>query len=139
MLSQDVMKKNVECLAPRESVESAARMMRDSNIGFLPICENGGKVLGTLTDRDIAVRMVAEGMPGSTPVEKVMSREVISCKPSDDLKKVQKLMAQHHKSRILCIENGRLVGVISLSDIADRDGAGAAQTMKEVSQREVQS
>lgn len=137
MLCQDVMKRNVECLSPQETVEAAARKMRDGNMGFLPICDSAHKVIGTLTDRDIAIRMVAEGKPPSTPVEKLMSNnKVISCAPNEDIRKAQQLMAQHHVSRILCLEDGKLAGVISLSDLAEKDGAGTVQTMKEVSRRE---
>jgi CBS domain-containing protein len=137
MLCKDVMKSDVVCLSAQDSVEVAARKMRDSNVGFLPICDKGGKVLGTLTDRDIAIRLVAESRPADIPVEQVMSRELIFCKPTDDIKKAQELMGQNRKSRILCIDNGRLAGVISLSDLAQRDSAGSVQTMAQVTQREL--
>lgn len=136
MLCQDVMKKNVECLSLQDTLQTAARKMREGNMGFLPVCDGGQKAIGTVTDRDIAIRAVADGKPPSTPVQQVMTDHVISCSPRDDLKKAQQLMAQHHKSRILCVENGRIMGVISLSDIAQRDGAGSVQTMAQITQRE---
>jgi predicted transcriptional regulator len=69
-----------------------------------------------------------------------MTKEVVACRPKEDLTRVEQLMAQHHKSRVLVIdENNLLVGVISLSDIAERDGAHAAQTMKQVSERETRT
>jgi CBS domain-containing protein len=115
--------------------------MRDENVGFLPVCDAEQKVLGTLTDRDIAVRVMAEAKPPSTPVEQVMTREAVTCKPQDDIQKVQQLMAQNHKSRILCVDDQRkLVGIISLSDIAQHEpGPRASETLRQVSEREVRA
>src|SRR5215204_2008792 len=79
MRCKDIMKRQIECVSPAGTVEHAARRMRDQNIGFLPVCDESGQVVGTITDRDIAVRVVAERQPGTTPVEKVMTNEVVSC------------------------------------------------------------
>jgi len=141
MRCDDVMKANPECLRKDESVRQAACRMRDLNIGFLPICENG-KVLGVLTDRDIAIRYVAEGKDVNTPVEQAMSRQVVACHPEDDILKAQQLMGQAQKSRILVVDaQGTLVGVISLSDIAqlEPDNDNVARTMREVTDREARS
>ncbi len=137
MLCEEVMKRDVECISPREPVEAAARQMRDYNVGFLPVCDQTKKVVGTITDRDIAVRLVAERKPASTFVEDVMTREVVSCGAQDDLQKAEQLMAKNHKSRIMCLDGGgKLIGVISLSDIAQREQAAAWQTLREISSRE---
>jgi CBS domain-containing protein len=138
MKCQELMKNKVECLNSQETVEAAARRMKERDIGFLPICDADGRVLGTLTDRDITIRCVAGGKPATTPVADVMTREVVSCSPDDDLERAQELMRQHKKSRILCIDaSDRLVGVISLSDFAQEDGDRAARTLAEVAEREV--
>jgi CBS domain-containing protein len=141
MRCQEIMKKSVECMSPQETVQAAARRMRDENVGFLPVCDQAKKVLGAVTDRDLAIRVLADGKSGSTRVEEVMTREVIACRPEDDLHKAEDLMARNHKSRIMCVDReGYLVGVISLSDIAEREEAGrAAKTMRGVSKREVRS
>jgi CBS domain-containing protein len=137
MRCQELMKTDVECVSPQDTVQVAARKMRDHNVGFLPVCDQSKKVLGTITDRDIVIRVVAENRPASTPVSECMTREVVACRPEDDVRKAEQLMAQNHKSRIMVIdEAGRLVGVISLSDLAQHDKGHAAQTMKEVSERE---
>jgi CBS domain-containing protein len=135
------MKKAVECASPRDTVEDAARKMRDRNLGFVPVCDQSGSILGTLTDRDIAIRLVAEKKPGSAFVEDVMTREVVCCRPEDDLAKAEELMAKNQKSRIMCVDaNGRLAGVISLSDLAQADsGAGASDTFRRVSEREART
>jgi CBS domain-containing protein len=112
--------------------------MRDGGFGFLPVCDASRKALGTVTDRDLAVRILAEGRAPSTPVDAVLTREVVACQPDDDLHKAEDLMGLYQKSRIMCVDgDGKLVGVISLSDIAQKEkGARAAQTLRQVSERE---
>jgi len=102
------------------------------------VCDQALQVVGVITDRDIAIRVVASGRPGSTAIRDVMTNEVVACKPGDDVSKAERMMGAHQKSRIMCIDDdGKLVGVISLSDIAQReDSEQAAETMKQVSQRE---
>ncbi len=140
MRSQEIMKKDVECVSPRDTVQAAAKRMRDQNVGFLPVCDQSKKVLGTITDRDLAIRVLASGSPANTAVEEVMTREVVSCRPDEDLRQVEELMAKNHKSRIMCLDNnGRLAGVISLSDIAQKDAGGASQTLRQVSDREARA
>ncbi|WP_224360367.1 CBS domain-containing protein [Hyalangium versicolor] len=141
MRCEEIMKRDIECLSPRDTVEAAALRMRDQNIGFLPVCDTSGKVLGTLTDRDIVVRVLAGKKPTNTPVETIMTREVVSCRPQDGIERAEQLMAQKHKSRIMCLDDSsRLVGIISLSDIAQHvDGAHALETLRQVSEREVRA
>ncbi len=139
MRCAEVMKKDVVCLAPNDSVQVAACRMREANIGFLPICDESGKVLGTLTDRDIAIRVAADDRQASTCwVAEVMSPEVIACRPADELGRAEQLMAEHQKSRMLVTdEDGFLQGVISLSDVARLEGARrTASTIRLVTSRE---
>lgn len=128
MRCEELMKSEVLFLTEGQTVQQAARLMRDHNIGFLPICTGEGRVSGTLTDRDIAVRVTAEALAAdATPVEQVMTREVIACSPQDDLAQAQQLMAAFQKSRILVVDDQqRLRGVISLSDVAKQDTAHRA-------------
>jgi CBS domain-containing protein len=140
MLCKDVMKTNVECLSPTDNVQSAARKMREKNIGAIPVCDDKRTVIGMITDRDLALRVIADSRPSTTPLSDVMTKDIVSCRPTDDIQRAQELMGKHQKSRILCTENGRAVGVISLSDIVSRvDGAGAMQTMRQVTAREVRA
>jgi CBS domain-containing protein len=138
MRCEHIMKRNVECVSPGDSVQTAAMRMRDQNIGFLPVCEKDMKVLGTITDRDLTIRVLAEGRPAATRVQDVMTGEPIACRPQDELRRAEELMGSHQKSRIMCVnEDGVLAGIISLSDIAQQEKASrAAQTMRDVSQRE---
>jgi CBS domain-containing protein len=134
MRCEEIMHRDVECVSPHETVVAAAQRMRDRDIGFLPICDQK-RVLGTATDRDIAVRLVANEQPCSVPVGEIMTREVISCRPGDDVTRAEELLATYKKSRIMCLaEDGSLAGVISLADIAraERDShiAGTVRQVK---------
>lgn len=138
MRCEDIMKRHVQCALPSDTVQTAAQRMRDDNVGFLPVCDAARRVVGTLTDRDLAVRIVAAGRPPQTPIEEVLTPDVISCRPEDDLHAAQQLMAMHHKSRIVCVDRaGHLAGVISLSDIAQQDTTGrSSQILRDISERE---
>jgi CBS domain-containing protein len=136
----DIMKTDIECVSAETSIQAAARKMRDQNVGFLPVCDEGMRVSGTVTDRDLAIRGVAEGRAPGTPVASLMSIDVIACRPEDPLSYARELMGQHHKSRIMCLDgHGRLAGVISLSDIAQLDEVTALDTLRQVSSREARS
>lgn len=140
MRCEEIMKKDVQFVSPRDTVEDAAMRMKDHEVGFLPVCDQSRKVLGTLTDRDIAIRLVAGKKPASTFVEEIMTNEVISCRPEDDVQDAQLAMAENHKSRIICCDqNGALLGVISLSDIAQHAQDTASETLRGVSEREART
>ncbi len=141
MRCEEIMKREVECVSPRDTVEDAAILMRDENVGFLPVCDESKKVLGTITDRDIAIRLVATKKRGNTLVEDIMTREVVACRPGDDVREAERLMAKEHKSRIMCVdERENLIGVISLSDLAQHErGKRASETLRQVSEREART
>lgn len=138
MRCSEIMKTDIECVSPQTSVRDAAKKMRDQGIGFLPVCDETMKPVGTLTDRDIAVRAVAEDAPLNGPVQSCMTRGVVDCRPSDSIEDARDLMEQHQVSRIICTNGqGRIEGIISLSDLVDEDEESGAQTLRRVSQREV--
>ncbi len=138
MRCEEIMKRDVQSVQPTDPVQAAAQRMREANVGFLPVCDSSRKVLGAITDRDIALRIVADGRPPTTAIGDVMTREVVACAPGDDVRRAEELMGKKHKSRmIVADEEWRLVGVISLSDIAQvEDASRASQTMKQVTERE---
>lgn len=139
MQCRDLMRRPVELVAPTQSAIAAARAMRDKNIGFLAVCDVAGRVVGVVTDRDLVVRVLgADRDPVATTVEDVMSRRVVTCDPGDEIARAEQLMRQNQKSRILVADAaGRPLGVISLADLAQVDGAGAADTLAEVASREL--
>lgn len=138
MRCSELMKSAPVCVLPDATVQTAAKRMGDENIGFLPVCEASGKVLGTLTDRDLAIRVLSKALPATTRASDVMTCEVVSCRPDDDIQQAEERMRRERKSRILCIDaQGRLVGVISLSDIAQSEPDDrAAGTLRAVAARE---
>ncbi len=139
MLCSDVMKTAIRSVSPDATVQEAAQLMRDEGVGFLPVCDSQRRVVGTITDRDIAVRVVANGEDPEESLAQFMSEDVVACGPADDLDHVEELMSEEKVGRIMCIdEDGVLQGVISLSDLAELDrGLRTATTLREVSDREV--
>jgi len=141
MTCEELMKKDVACVGMKDSAQSAARMMADLNIGFLPVVDEERQVLGTLTDRDIAVRLVAQSMPSQSEVKEIMSHEIVFCRLTDDVDKAARVMTERQKSRLLILDKkDRLVGVVSLSDVAEVLEPGqTGQTFRQIVSREVQA
>jgi CBS domain-containing protein len=139
MRVDDVMK-SPQCCGEGDSVRDVAKTMKEDNIGFVPVCNDDGEPIGALTDRDLTVRVLAEGRSSSTRAADVMTSDVVSCRIGDDLDTAERTMREHRKARMMvCDESGRLVGVISLSDIADVESEDAAgRTLREVTSRESQ-
>ncbi len=121
MKVRDIMTADVHMVAPDMPLKDAAAIMRDRNTGFLPVGD-AAQVSGTLTDRDIAIRSTAAGQkPDTATVRDAMSDKVVCCKEDDQVEMATDLMARHQVRR-LCVLNaeGRLVGVVSLGDVARR-------------------
>jgi CBS domain-containing protein len=139
MRCEEIMKRDVKTLSPNDTVQRAAVLMRESNTGFLPVCDRDKKVIGTLTDRDIAIRIVAENLPISSSITTAMTHDIISCRPEDDLHEAERLMVENRKSRLILVDEAdKLAGVISLSDIVqlEEEGDRATDTLRGVSSRE---
>jgi CBS domain-containing protein len=134
------MKPDVGVIAASDDVGAAAAKMRELNAGFLPVFEKESrKLVGTITDRDIAVRIVADRKPAETPVREAMTPDPVYCSADDDISRAEELMAQFKVSRIICIADDRsIAGVLSLSDIAQLGSGDAAKTLSQVSQRETE-
>jgi CBS domain-containing protein len=133
---RQIMTANVECIAPKTTLKEAAQRMKTLNVGFLPVCEND-RLVGTVTDRDIAIRSVAEGHNVSkTTANTVMTPDVFFCYDDQDVAECGRYMQEKGVRRMLILNREkRLVGVVSLGDIAKADGEEpvAATTLKEVS------
>ena len=139
MRCEELMTGEVETVQVGEDVQAAARLMRDLNVGCVPVCQRNGMVVGIITDRDIALRVVAEGRPPETPVEDVMSDDLVTCLPQADVGEAERLMRTHQVSRILLVdEDGRIDGVLSIADLAQtEDARTVGQVFGDVSDREV--
>jgi CBS domain-containing protein len=116
---RDIMTPNPRSVESSASSVDAARIMRDEDVGIVPVVE-GDRLVGTVTDRDIAIRVVAEGKnPESTTVGEIASRELVTIDPQQDLDEALRLMARHQVRRLPVVEeDGKLVGVVAQADIA---------------------
>ncbi len=119
----DVMTPDVIMVGPEASLAEAAQLMKEQDIGPLPVCDSG-QVFGMVTDRDIAVRAVAEGRdPKATRVREVMTPDVVCCFETDEVEEAARLMQEAQLRRLLVIDDDRrLVGIVSLADIVLQTG-----------------
>jgi len=126
MQVSEAMSSDVKLASPDQSIRDAARIMAELDAGILPVGEND-RLVGMITDRDIAIRAVAQGKPPTTKIRDVMSAEVRYCFDDDDLDEVAENMAEIKVRRLPVLNRQkRMVGIISLGDIALFDGAGSA-------------
>jgi CBS domain-containing protein len=133
---REVMTSKVCSIDADKPVAYAAKMMRDEDVGLAPIVE-GDRLVGTLTDRDIAIRVVAEGRdPQSTTVRDVASTDLVTVDPEQDLDEALRLMAQHQVRRLPVVEeDGRLVGVLAQADVARQaDDRKTGEVVERISQ-----
>jgi len=115
---RDIMTATVESLAPSDMVLQAARLMKDLDVGSIPVVEHGA-VCGIVTDRDIVLRVVAAGGDAnSQSIREVMSERMIVAAPDWDVARAAKVMADEQIRRLPVVENGQLVGMLALGDIA---------------------
>ena len=131
---KDTMTSNPCSIDADKPVSYAAKMMRDEDVGLAPVVE-GDRLVGTLTDRDIAVRVVAEGRDAeSTTVREVASPAVVTVNPEQGLDEALSLMAEHQVRRLPVVENGRLVGVVAQADVAEHaDPSATGRMVEEIS------
>ena len=119
MQVREIMNSNVVSIAPEESASLAARLLNRYNVGALPVCGAEQTLRGILTDRDIIMRCIAaDGDPEHTPVKEIMTRNVATILPEDDVRNAARLMASKQVRRLPVVENGKLVGMLSLGDMA---------------------
>ncbi len=136
MQVKDAMSKNVTVIDPNITIKEAAQLMREEDTGFLPVGEND-RLVGTVTDRDLAVKCIAEGMdPNQTKVSHAMSQEdkVVYCFEDQDMEEAAKLMGDKQVHRLPILNRDkRLVGVLSIGDIAEHGTAGLKDALKGIS------
>jgi CBS domain-containing protein len=130
----EAMTAQVVTAKPTDSIQAVAKIMKDVDTGAVPVFEDG-KVVGLVTDRDIVLRVVSEGADLKGPISAVMSGDVQSCKEDDNLADAAAQMANHQLRRLIVTDDaGKLVGILSLGDIAVDYGAKkVGQTLEEIS------
>jgi CBS-domain-containing membrane protein len=132
---QDVMTRDVQSISPQETIQRAAQMMDELNVGSIPVLD-GRKLVGMITDRDITVRATAAGQaPGSTRVGDVMSTDVRTCSPHQTVDEVLGQMGDVQIRRVPVVDQDSqdVIGIVSMGDMAAKHSAGVDRALEEVS------
>ena len=132
----ELMSSNPATVESSSTVAEAAQIMKKEDVGLVPVVE-GERLVGTLTDRDISIRVVAEGRdPQSTAVSDVASSDVVTIDPQQGLDEALRLMAEHQVRRLPVVEeDGRLVGVVAQADVAQHaDASETGRLVEEISE-----
>lgn len=137
MKVNEIMTADVEIIRPESTIQEAAQKLKTLEVGSLPVC-NGRRLVGMITDRDITIRVVAEGMdPASTRVDQVMSPDLIWCFEDETLEEAEAKMMQKQIRRLPVISRDKeLVGILAVGDIAIKtdEMAKVGETMREISE-----
>lgn len=137
MQVRDVMSTSVQSCSNQDNLSTVASKMQTLNIGSLPVVENN-QVVGMVTDRDMVVRGLTNGAPNDS-IQSVMSNNVVTVSPTASLEEAAQLMSQHQIRRLPVVENGNLVGMVSLGDLAVREQANqkAGQALTQISKSDL--
>ena len=118
---RDIMTNQVITVGQDEPVAAAVRLLRRNNLGVLPVCDAAGKLRGMVTDRDILLRCVAQGTDiASVKISEIMSRGIVTAAPADSVGRAAEIMAKDRVRRLPVTDGGRVVGMLSLCDMARR-------------------
>ncbi len=135
MKASEIMTPSPRTCTPQASVQEVARLMQEADTGVIPIVEGEGsqRLVGLVTDRDLAIRVLAQGRGGDARVAEAMSAEIAGVRPDDDLKTVRRVMEERQVRRVpVCDEQGRCLGIISQADLALDDDVSDKQVGKTV-------
>ena len=132
---REVMTPNPRTVSPDDSIQSAARIMRDEDTGAIPVVENGRPV-GLVTDRDIVVRAVADGGQLDRPVREIATTNIVAVTPDMSTREANELMREHQVRRLPVVDGDRLVGMVSLGDLAVKESkeSRSGETLERVSE-----
>jgi CBS domain-containing protein len=145
MQVQEIMTTAVECCKPSDTAHKAAEFMREADSGVVPVLasENDPTVIGIVTDRDLCMEVVAAGRnPDEVRVEQCMTRQVVTCRPEDDVERAADIMAEKQIRRLPVVnDKGLLVGIVSLADISQssRSSAEVGEALHDISERTPES
>jgi len=131
---REVMTPNPRTVSPDDTIQNAARIMRDEDTGAVPVVEDGRPV-GMVTDRDIVIRAVADGGVTDRVVRDIVTTGIVSVTPEMSTRDANELMSEHQVRRLPVVENDRLVGIVSLGDLAVKEGKDkrTGDTLQEIS------
>lgn len=129
MRVREIMTPDPACCTPDSTAREAATLMKDNDCGSIPVVDGAGKrLVGTVTDRDLAVRGLAEGRGPDTPVRELMTNKPITAGPDDEVEIVREVMVAQQVRRVPVVDgNGTIVGIVAQADIAREEGAASDQ------------
>lgn len=133
---KEFMKLDVQVISPDATIQDAAKMMKDGNFGMLPVSEND-RMIGSISDRDIVIRVVAEGKPYSTKIRDVMTKGIVWAFEDSSLTEGVRLMSQHQVRRLPIVNSEkRLVGIVAIGDVAveSSEFKVVGETLSEISE-----
>ncbi len=132
---REVMTTNPRCVSPNDSIQSAARIMKEEDTGVVPIVEDG-RTVGVITDRDIVLRAVADGSQANKPVREIATSDLVFATPDMSTREATKIMSERQIRRLPVVEGDRLVGIVSLGDIAVKEGKDSrtGETLEHISE-----
>ncbi len=133
---REIMTKDVATVTLQDNVYEVAVKMRDYNVGVIPVVDEKQDVIGVITDRDIVIRGLAEKREGSAKVQDVMTRDIVLGQPGMSADEAARIMAKNQIRRLPVVENGKLVGIVAIGDLAVRDVLQdeAGQALSEISE-----
>jgi len=136
MKVRDIMTPDPATLAPKATLGEAATLMKQHDCGSVPVVD-GGRLVGIVTDRDIVVRVIAAGKdPKSVPVSEAMTADPVTVGPELSVDEAQRVMADHQVRRLPVVEDGRVIGLVVIGQVARRDDAhDVGETLKDVSEK----
>jgi len=117
---RDIMTQQVAYVTPQDNVYEVANLMKQHNVGMIPVVENGA-LQGVITDRDLVLRCIAERQPNSLKASDIMTSNPVTGHPDMSVAEASQLMAQHQIRRLPVVENGQIVGVVAIGDMAVRE------------------
>jgi len=137
MKVQDVMSKNPSTCRPNDTAQHVAKLLKDRNIGSVPVVADGSRLEGIITDRDLCLGIVAEGLdPKNTTIERLVTRNPVTCHADDNLENCERVMQEHQVRRIPVVdEKMQVIGIVSQADLALKDKSDRVQqTVAKISQ-----
>lgn len=133
---KDVMTTNCITASPEDSIIHVSQMMREHNIGIIPLVDHLGKLLGVVTDRDMAIRGYAENKNGSEAVDTIVSHKTVTADPNTTVEDAAQMMAKNQIRRLPIVEDGQLAGIVAIGDLAVRQQTDevAGEALSEISE-----
>ncbi|MDU2243625.1 MAG: CBS domain-containing protein [Paenibacillus sp.] len=133
----EIMTNDVVTVTPQDNVYEVAVKMKENDTGFIPVVEGGDKLIGVITDRDLVIRGIAEKRPGSTAVDEVMTKGIKTASRDMSVDEAAELMAQQQIRRLPVCEGDRLIGIVSIGDMAVRNifSDNAGEALSEISEQ----